>query len=41
MKLSYDAAGKLVGIGMQHASQMADIKPLIVEAMPVRHLLAA
>ncbi|MDO9451527.1 MAG: DUF2283 domain-containing protein [Stagnimonas sp.] len=39
--LDYDAAGHLVGIDVQHASKIADIDQLIVEAMPVRHLQAA
>lgn len=39
--LDYDEAGKLVGIDVQHASQVADIRTLTVQALPIPHLAAA
>lgn len=39
--LDYDAAGALVGIDVQHASQKADIRSLAVNHMPLDHLEAA
>ncbi|MBL8477845.1 MAG: DUF2283 domain-containing protein [Sterolibacteriaceae bacterium] len=39
--LDYDAAGALVGIDVQHASQRADIHRLAINHMPLTHLNAA
>ena len=39
--LDYDAAGALVGIDVQHASQRADIHQLAINHMPLIHLEAA
>ncbi|MCM2308647.1 MAG: DUF2283 domain-containing protein [Pseudomonadota bacterium] len=39
--LDYDAAGALVGIDVQHASQRADISQLAINHMPLIHLEAA
>ena len=39
--LDYDAAGALVGIDVQHASQKADIRRLAVSHMPLTDLEAA
>lgn len=39
--LDYDAAGALVGIDVQHASQKADIQRLAVNHLPLVHLEAA
>ena len=39
--LDYDAAGALVGIDVQHASQRADIHQLAINHMPLTHLEAA
>ena len=39
--LDYDAAGALVGIDVQHASQRADIRQLAINHMPLTHLEAA
>ena len=39
--LDYDAAGALVGIDVQHASQKADIHRLAVSHMPLTDLEAA
>ncbi len=39
--LDYDAAGALVGIDVQHASQRADIHRLAINHMPLAHLDAA
>jgi uncharacterized protein YuzE len=39
--LDYDAAGALVGIDVQHASQRADIHRLAISHMPLTQLDAA
>jgi uncharacterized protein YuzE len=39
--LDFDAAGALVGIDVQHASERADIKNLSVSNLPLGELLAA
>ena len=39
--LDYDAAGALVGIDVQHASQKADIHRLAISHMPLTQLDAA
>jgi len=39
--LDYDAAGSLVGIDVQHASQKADIHHLAISHMPLTMLEAA
>lgn len=39
--LDFDAAGGLVGIDVQHASQHADISLLMLNRMPFRELEAA
>jgi hypothetical protein len=39
--LDYDAAGSLVGIDVQHASQKADIHHLAISHMPLAMLEAA
>lgn len=39
--LDYDAAGALVGIDVQHASQKADIHHLAISHMPLTQLEAA
>lgn len=39
--LDYDAAGALVGIDVQHASQKADIHRLAVSHLPLTELEAA
>ena len=39
--LDYDSAGQLVGIDVQHASLIADMQTLTVQALPIRQLMAA
>lgn len=39
--LDYDAAGALVGIDVQHASERADIRQLAINRMPLSRLEAA
>jgi uncharacterized protein YuzE len=39
--LDYDAAGVLVGIDIQHASQRIDLATLSVNKLPLGHLDAA
>lgn len=39
--LDHDAAGALVGVDVQHASQNADITTLSLSNLPNRELLAA
>ncbi len=39
--IDFDAQGGIVGIDVQHASQLADISRLVLEKMPFRELQAA
>ena len=39
--LDFSASGALVGIDVQHASEMADIQSVILSNLPLQHLKAA
>ncbi len=39
--LDFSASGVLVGIDVQHASEMADIQSVILSNLPLQHLKAA